>query len=66
MKESLRYLHIASRSVSETENQLLIAMDIGYIHPKMGDALLEQAVAIKRMLFRLGENFGNQGPNSGG
>lgn len=66
MKESLRYLHIASRSVSETENQLLIATDLGYIHPKTSDALVEQAVTIKRMLFRLGENFGNQGPSSGG
>lgn len=66
VKESLRYLHIASRSVSETENQLLIATDLGYIHPKTSDALVEQAVTIKRMLFRLGENFGNQGPSSGG
>src|SRR5690349_21225200 len=39
VKESLRYLHIASRSVSETENQLLIAADLGYIHPTTGDAL---------------------------
>ena len=30
-----------------------------------GDALVEQAVAIRRMLFRLSQSLGDQGPNSG-
>jgi four helix bundle protein len=65
VKEMLRFLQHAAGSVAETENQLLIATDLGYIHPKASDALVEQAVAIRRMLFRLGESFGDQGPNSG-
>jgi len=65
VKETLRFLQHAAGSVAEAENQLIIATDLGYIHPKMSDALLEQAVAIKRMLFRLGENLGERGPNSG-
>ena len=57
VKETVRYLQIASGSVSETENQLLIATDIGFIHPKTSDALIEQAVAIRRMLYRLAKNL---------
>ena len=66
VKDTLRYLQYASGSVAETENQLLIATDVGYIHPKTSDALVGQAVAIKRMLYRLSKNLGDQGPNSGG
>lgn len=65
VKEMLRFLQYAASSLTETENQILIATDIGYIHPKTSDALIEQAVAIKRMLFRLEKNLGDQGPNSG-
>jgi four helix bundle protein len=65
VKETLRFLQHAAGSVAEAENQLIIATDLGYIHPKTSDALIEQAVAIKRMLFRLGENLGGHGPNSG-
>ena len=70
MRQGLRegdagFLQHAAGSVAEAENQLIIATDLGYIHPKTSDALIEQAVAIKRMLFRLGENLGGHGPNSG-
>ena len=65
VKEMLRFLRYAASSLTEAENQILIATDIGYIHPKTSDALVEQAVAIKRMLFRLEKNLGDQGPNSG-
>jgi four helix bundle protein len=65
VKETLRFLQHAAGSVAETENQLLIATDLGYIHPRTGDALVEQAVAIRRMLFRLSQSLGDQGPNSG-
>ena len=65
VKETLRFLQHAAGSVAETENQLILATDLGYIHPKASDALIEQAVAVKRMLFRLSKNLGEQGPNSG-
>ena len=65
VKETRRFLQHAAGSIAETENQLIIATDLGYIHAKTSDAMIEQAVAIKRMLFRLGKNFGDRGPNSG-
>ena len=65
VKETRRFLQHAAGSVAETENQLMIATDLGYIHAKTSDALIDQAVAIKRMLFRLSQNLGGQGPNSG-
>jgi four helix bundle protein len=52
-KETVRFLQIAAGSVTETESHLLIATQLGYVHPKTSDALIEQTVAIKRMLFRL-------------
>jgi four helix bundle protein len=57
VKETLRFLQFATGSVSETENQLLIATDLGFIHPKTSDALIEQTVAIRRMLYRLAKNL---------
>ena len=57
VKETLRFLQFAAGSVTETENQLIIATDLGYIHAKTSDALVEQAVSIKRMLFRLSKNL---------
>ena len=62
LREAVRY---AGSSLTEAEKQVLIATDIGYIHPKTSAALVEQAVAIKRMLFRLEQNLRDQGPNSG-
>ena len=52
-KETVRFLQIAAGSVTETENHLLIATDLGYVHQKVGEALLDQTIAIRRMLFRL-------------
>jgi four helix bundle protein len=52
-KETARFLQIAAGSVTETENHLLIATDLGYVHRKAGEALLDQTIAIRRMLFRL-------------
>jgi four helix bundle protein len=56
-KELIRFLQIAAGSVAETENHLLIATDLGYIHPKTGDALVAQTVKIRRMLYRLKQSI---------
>jgi four helix bundle protein len=64
VKELLRFLDIAAASVSETENHLQIAVDLGYIHPKAGELLRAQAVSIRRMLFRLMEHYA-RGPGAG-
>jgi four helix bundle protein len=57
VKETVRFLQRAAGSVTETENHLLIAMDLGYLHQKAGEALLDQTIAIRRMLFRLTANL---------
>ena len=57
MKETLRFFQHATGSIAEAENQILIATDIGYIHPKTSDALVEQIVTIRRMLYRLAKNL---------
>lgn len=64
-RETLRFLEIAAGSVTETENHLLLATDLGYVHPKSSDALIEQIVAIRRMLFRLRKNLSERPPTSG-
>ena len=66
VKETVRFLQIAAGSVTETENHLLLATDVGYIHPKASDALVEQIAAIRRMLFRLAKNLAERAPHSGG
>jgi len=65
-RETVRFLQIAAGSVTETENHLLLATDLGYIHPKTSDALVEQTAAIRRMLFRLTTNLAERAPTSGG
>jgi four helix bundle protein len=66
VKETVRFLQIAAGSVTETENHLMLATDLAYIHPKTSDALIEQIAAIRRMLFRLAKNLTERGPHSGG
>jgi hypothetical protein len=36
---------------------LLLATDLGYIHPKTGDLLVAQAITIRRMLYRLKQSL---------
>jgi four helix bundle protein len=66
VKETVRFMQIAAGSVTETENHIVLASDLGYIHPRTSDALVEQTVAIKRMLFRLARNLAERTPHSGG
>jgi four helix bundle protein len=56
-KETVRFLQIAAGSTAETENHVQLATDLGYIHPKTGDALIAQIVAIRRMLYRLKQSL---------
>jgi len=67
-KELIRFLQIAAGSVAETENHLLLATDLGYIHPKTGDALVAQTVKIRRMLYRLKQSVAarEKSPTAGG
>ena len=66
IKETVRFLQIAAGSVTETENHLLLATEVGYIHPGTSDALVEQTAAIRRMLYRLSKHLAERAPHSGG
>ncbi len=65
-KETIRFLQIAAASVTETESHLVIATDLGYLHLKQSEALLDQVESIRRMLFRLTKNLADRPPTSGG
>jgi four helix bundle protein len=65
-KETIRFLQIAAGSVTEAESHILLATDLGYIHPKASDLLIAQIVAIRRMLFRLTQSLATRVPTSGG
>lgn len=58
-KELARFLSIAAGSVSETEYQLLLARDLGYLDPQDHQNLDDQLNEVKRMLnafiHRLGQ-----------
>jgi four helix bundle protein len=49
-KELARFLSIAAGSASETEYQLLLAHDLGYLHPQDHQDLDTQLNEVKRML----------------
>jgi four helix bundle protein len=65
-RETVRFMQIAAGSVTETESHILLATELGYFHPKTGDDLLRQVVAIRRMLFRLSQSLAERPPTSGG
>jgi len=49
-KEKDQFFSIASGSLSEVENQLMIARDIGYVDEKTFDILHDQAVEAHKVL----------------
>jgi four helix bundle protein len=56
-KETARFLDIATASAAETENHLVTATDLGYVHAKRSAALQEELSSIRRMLYRLRLSF---------
>jgi four helix bundle protein len=65
-RETIRFLQIAAGSAAETESHVLVATDLGYIHPKTSETLVAQIVSIRRMLYRLKQSLAerNQAPAS--
>ncbi|HUF25996.1 MAG TPA: four helix bundle protein [Gemmatimonadaceae bacterium] len=53
-RDYLRFLRIARGSVQETETQLLIAIELGFVTPADCDAALKLADEVNRMLAGLG------------
>ncbi len=56
-REFARFLGIALRSASETEYQLLLARDLGYLELKTHESLNDQVTEVKRMLTGLVEKL---------
>lgn len=56
-RETIRFLQIASGSATETENHLLVAGDLEYIHPRFLHELLDTTKSIQRMLASLMEKL---------
>ena len=54
-RDFARFIGIALASASESEYQLLLACDLGYINTDEHRSLSQRAVAIRRMLIRLRE-----------
>jgi four helix bundle protein len=50
-RELARFLSIAAGSASESEYQLLLARDLGYLQPDAHRLLDEQVTEVKRMLY---------------
>jgi four helix bundle protein len=65
-KETVRFLQIALGSAKETENHILIASDLRYLHPKAREELLARIYSIQRMLAGPIRNLPNRSPGSGG
>ena len=65
-KETVRFLQIALGSAKETENHILIASDLRYLHPKAREDLLAKIHSVQRMLVGLIRNLPNRSPGFGG
>lgn len=63
-KETVRFLQIALGSAKETENHILVAGDLHYLHPRAREEMLAKIFSIQRMLVGLIRNLPNEGPQS--
>ncbi len=52
-KEKLQFYHMAKGSLTELQNQLLIARDVSYISRKDFDILAQQTIQVSRLLTGL-------------
>ena len=50
-KEFKRFLYIAMGSASETEYQLILSRDLGYLSQEVYTSLEENLLSVKRMLY---------------
>ena len=55
-KEFLQFLFVAQGSASELETELLIAQNLGYLHPERSKELYEEINTIARMIVGLAKS----------
>ncbi|MES2177634.1 MAG: four helix bundle protein [Gemmatimonadota bacterium] len=55
--ETLRFLRMAVRSATETENHLVAAADAGFLRREVSDRFIERTVSIQKMLRALIQNL---------
>ena len=65
-RETVRFFQIALGSAKETENHILIASDLRYLHPKAREELLASNHSVQRMLIGLIRNLPGEAPTSRG
>lgn len=56
-RETARILQIAAASAKETDSHLVIAGDLGLLHPVLSQQLIDQSRSIQRMLESLMRNI---------
>lgn len=59
-KEFVRFLSFAKSSASETEYQILLARDLGYLMPSEHAQLADEVAGIRQMLYRLQQTVERQ------
>jgi len=53
LKEKINFYYISIGSLSEIENQLLIARDIGYVSEELSKELQDQTITTRKMCYGL-------------
>lgn len=62
-KEKIRFYYIALASLTETQNQILIAKDIQYLNKNHFDNLAEKTVTIAKLINGLLRSIQSRTPN---
>lgn len=53
MKEKIQFYYLAQSSLTEVQNQLIIAKDVGYVNEKIFDELWTQTITVHKLLTGL-------------
>lgn len=53
MKEKIQFYYLAQSSLTEVQNQLIIAKDVGYMNERVFDELWAQTITVHKLLTGL-------------
>ena len=59
-KDKIRFYYIARGSVSEVQNQLIIAKDLGYVKEKLVNEIIEQSDSVSSLINGLINSISKQ------